>query len=223
MIWSGKHEILIPIHEARLEATLTWPLEARSLVLFAHGSGSSHRSPRNNYVAGVLNRVGIATLLMDLLSPEHAHEHRFDIGLLTEHLTAATEWAVAHAPDQPISVGYFGANTGAAAALSAASVLNHLVDAVVARGGRPDYASKDALARVKAPTLLIVAGLDSTVIEFNEAAYARLNCEKDLIVVPGATDSFEEPGTLEEAAQLAAQWFQRHLGRSRPDPTIAIS
>lgn len=212
-------EVLVPAAGVELDATLAWPPEAQSVVLFAHGSGSSHRSPRNHYVADVLNQAGIATLLMDLLSPEadRDHERRFDIGLLTTRLIAATEWILAKAPTQPVAIGYFGANSGTAAALCAASVLDHQIDAIVSRSGRPDLASKSVLARIKAPTLLIVGGLDTAVIEFNDVACALLHCEKELVLVPGATHLFEEPGALQQAAQLSAQWFQQHFDTSRSE------
>jgi len=210
-------EVLIPARNVELEGTLAAPRDARAMVIFAHGSGSSHRSPRNNYVAGVLHEAGIGTLLTDLLSPKTDGDARFDIGLLTNRLMTVTEWLVAQPSAQPLSIGYFGASTGAAAALCAASALDHLIDAVVSRGGRPDLADRDSLSHVKAPTLLIVGGLDDAVIEFNETAYALLQCEKDLVIVPGATHLFEEPGTLQEVARLAADWFRRHLGDARSD------
>jgi dienelactone hydrolase len=182
-------------------------------VLFAHGSGSSRHSPRNNYVAAVLRQAGIGTLLFDLLTEEEdsVYKTRFDIHLLTDRLTAATKWLTARPETMKLKIGYFGASTGAAAALEAAAVLGPTIRAVVSRGGRPDLAGP-VLYRVKAPTLLIVGGHDDAVVKLNQHAYDRLKTEKDLVIVPGATHLFEEPGALEEVARLAADWFMRHLG-----------
>jgi dienelactone hydrolase len=180
------------------------------LVLFAHGSGSSRHSPRNQLVARALNRAGIATLLFDLLSPaeELDRGNVFDIELLGDRLLAATTWAHTEVPFLPI--GYFGASTGAGAALWAAAAPGSTVGAVVSRGGRPDLAGP-RLAEVRAPTLLIVGGDDEPVIELNRHAARQLRCEHDLEIVPGATHLFEEPGTLETVASLAQDWFVRHL------------
>jgi len=198
-----------------LEGDLQVPDPCLGLVLFAHGSGSSRRSPRNRYVADVLVNVGIATLLFDLLTPEeeavdvHTREHRFDIPLLTRRLSGATGWVLRHEHLQDLPLGYFGASTGAAAALAAACDWPQVV-AVVSRGGRPDLAGP-MLPRVRAATLLVVGGDDDVVIGLNRQALARLRCEARLELVPGATHLFEEPGTLERAASLAAGWFVRHF------------
>ncbi len=198
---------------ATLEGALTVPDGAKGIVLFAHGSGSSRHSPRNNSVARVLNGGGFATLLTDLLTAEEDQSYatRFDIGLLTERLAAATAWVRDEALTKGLPVGYFGASTGAAAALKAAARGTGAA-AAVSRGGRPDLAGDD-LGRVEAPVMLIVGGEDHGVIELNEDAFARLRCEKRLVIVPGATHLFEEPGTLELAAAHAAAWFTTHLGR----------
>ena len=209
---SPEHLVRIRADAVNLEGMLAIPAGAQGVVLFAHGSGSSRRSPRNNYVARVLRENGIGTLLFDLLTePEDAvYETRFDISLLTDRLTAATRWLTGRSETKKLKVGYFGASTGAAAALEAAAALGPTVRAVVSRGGRPDLAGP-ALDRVKAPTLLIVGGDDDVVIELNQQAYDRLKAEKELAVIPGATHLFEEPGALEEVARLAARWFARHL------------
>lgn len=208
--------VRIPVDGAHIEGALELPDNPVGLVLFAHGSGSSRHSPRNNNVARVLREHGIGTLLMDLLTPEEDRDYskRFDIDLLVERLRAAAHW-VKQAPDiAALPVGYFGASTGAAAALRAAAH-EESVAAVVSRGGRPDLASPAELAKVKAPTLLLVGGQDFGVITLNEAAFADLICEKQLLIVPGATHLFEEPGTLEEVASQAAAWFARHF----PNPS----
>ena len=199
-----------------LEGDLSLPEGARGLVLFAHGSGSSRYSPRNRYVARLLNEAKLATLLVDLLTSEEeaidlrtAHL-RFDIGLLAERLVGATDWLAQHPDTRHLPVGYFGASTGAAAALVAAAERPHVVGAVVSRGGRPDLAGP-ALTRVRAPTLLIVGGDDVPVLELNREALAQLRCEKRLVIVPGATHLFEEPGALDQVARLAREWFERHL------------
>jgi putative phosphoribosyl transferase len=203
----------IPADGVTVEGMLEIPEHALGLVLFAHGSGSSRHSPRNNYVAGVLREAGVGTLLMDLLTPDEDRDvaQRFDIGLLTQRLLAAARWA----HDQPIArglpLGFFGASTGAAAAIEAAALLGADAAAVVSRGGRPDLASREALATVRAPTLLLVGGWDDGVIELNQQAYDQLACEKELSIVPGATHLFEEPGTLERVAQQAALWFAGHF------------
>jgi pimeloyl-ACP methyl ester carboxylesterase len=197
-----------------LQGDLTIPAGAQGVVLFAHGSGSSRHSPRNQFVARTIREAGVGTLLFDLLTKEeeavdvHTRHLRFDIGLLAERLIDATYWLKGDLSH--LGVGFFGASTGGGAALVAAAELGENVGAVVLRGGRPDLAG-DALPQVKCPTLLIVGGLDYPVIEMNQAAFARLRCEKELKIVPGATHLFEEPGTLEEVASLAANWFQRHL------------
>lgn len=203
----------IPAASATIEGMLEIPEHATGLVLFAHGSGSSRHSPRNNYVAGVLRQAGVGTLLMDLLTPEEDRDYaqRFDIGLLTQRLLEAARWVSAREATRTLPLGFFGASTGAAAALEAAALLGRDAVAVVSRGGRPDLASRETLANMKAPTLLLVGGWDDGVIELNQQAYDQLHCEKKLIIVPGATHLFEEPGTLEEVARLAAEWFARHF------------
>ncbi|MGA7179410.1 MAG: alpha/beta hydrolase [Thiobacillaceae bacterium] len=203
----------IPVNGVSIEGRLQLPEDARGLVLFAHGSGSSRHSPRNNYVAGVLRDRRLGTLLMDLLSVEEDTDYarRFDIELLTERLVAATTWIRSQDATRALPVGYFGASTGAAAALDAAFRQGKAIRAVVSRGGRPDLASLNALRGVQAPTLFIVGGWDTEVLELNQLAYAELNCVRDFAIVPNATHLFEEPGTLEAAAALAAAWFARHL------------
>ncbi len=202
---------LIPAGEVKLEGVLELPGGAPGVVLFAHGSGSSRHSPRNTYVARILREGGIGTLLFDLLTEQEAEdrENVFDIEFLARRLVAATDWLRQLDSAKGLSIGYFGASTGAAAALVAAAD-DETIGAVVSRGGRPDLAGA-ALPEVKAPTLLIVGGDDTGVIELNQEAYDRLTCEKELKIVPGATHLFEEPGTLEEVARLARDWFKRHL------------
>jgi alpha-beta hydrolase superfamily lysophospholipase len=208
------HELLrIPADDVHIEGLLELPPAARGLVLFAHGSGSSRHSPRNNYVAKVLHTQGTGTLLLDLLTlTEDLDYHtRFDISLLTHRLLIATAFVRLHTPaSRHLPIGYFGASTGAAAALQAAAGLGQDVQAVVSRGGRPDLAGAHDLAKVQAPTLLLVGGADTEVLQLNRKAYAELRCEKELAVIPGATHLFEEPGTLEEVARQAADWFDRH-------------
>jgi putative phosphoribosyl transferase len=210
-----EREVNIAANGDPLEGTLTLPRGARGIVLFAHGSGSSRRSPRNRYVAGVLNRRGLATLLFDLLTPAEesglAGDQRFNIDLLAGRLLRATDWVESGPETQNLRIGYFGASTGAAAALVAAADWPDVIEAVVSRGGRPDLAG-DALPRVKAPTLLVVGGEDHDVLALNRAARRRLRAETELVVVPGATHLFEEAGALEKVADLAAGWFIRHLG-----------
>lgn len=203
----------LPAGSTRIEGMLDIPDRAVGLVLFAHGSGSSRHSPRNNYVAGVLRQAGIGTLLMDLLTPEEDRDYsrRFDIGLLTQRLLGAAHWVAASEATRDFPLGFFGASTGAAAALDAAAKLGAAARAVVSRGGRPDLASAHALATVTAPTLLLVGGDDDVVIDLNQQAYEQLRCEKQLVIVPGATHLFEEPGTLETVARQAADWFVLHL------------
>jgi len=212
-----QRDVLIPANGVQLEGTLSLPDSLpdnpRGAVLFAHGSGSSRHSSRNRYVAEVLQAHGIATLLFDLLTAneDQDREKRFDIALLTERLVAATLWLQGESETKGMNIGYFGASTGAAAALRAASGLGLLVAAVVSRGGRLDLAGPHALARVTSPTLLIVGGWDEGVIELNQQAFDWLRCEKSLVIVAGATHLFEEPGTLEQAASHAAAWFLRWL------------
>jgi predicted NUDIX family NTP pyrophosphohydrolase/predicted alpha/beta-hydrolase family hydrolase len=206
----------IPAGEVTLTGDLEIPENSRGLVLFAHGSGSSRRSPRNQAVAEVLRDAGMATLLFDLLTPHEEVEDaysghlRFDIGLLSRRLAIVTKEIADDPRSRNLGLGYFGASTGGAAALRAAAALGSTIGAVVSRGGRPDLAGK-ALAHVKAPTLLIVGERDEEVLRLNEGAYAQLQCEKSLAVVPRATHLFQEPGALEEVARLAADWFRKHL------------
>ena len=209
--------VRISLGRSTLDGDLRVPAGAQGVVLFAHGSGSSRHSPRNRYVAGVLNDGGLATLLMDLLTPEEeaadarSGHLRFDIRLLADRLGVATEWLAQEPTTRDLRLGYFGSSTGGGAALVAAADRPEAIGAVVSRGGRPDLAGP-ALARVKAPTLLIVGGNDVPVIEMNREALAQLSAEKELAIIPGATHLFEEPGTLEEVARMARDWFIRHLG-----------
>ena len=205
----------IPAGGVRVEGMLEIPDGAVGLVLFAHGSGSSRHSPRNNYVASELRAAGVGTLLMDLLTPEEDRDYsrRFDIGLLTQRLLEAVRWVGTQEATRDLSLGFFGASTGAAAAIEAASALGDQARAVVSRGGRPDLASELALQKVTAPTLLLVGGYDDGVIDLNQLAYDQLRCEKEMVIVPGATHLFEEPGTMEVVAMRAAGWFAEHLPR----------
>ena len=204
--------------QVELEGDLGVPEEAAGVVLFAHGSGSGRHSPRNRYVAGVLREAGLATLMIDLLTPEEEGADlrtghlRFDIRLLAERLVGATDWLMQNPDTQNLRIGYFGASTGAGAALVAAAGRPREVGAIVSRGGRPDLAG-DALRLLKAPTLLIVGGNDVPVIGMNKEAFAQMRAEKELKIVPGATHLFEERGALEEVARLAANWFAHHLIR----------
>ena len=207
-----RFEVDIPGGKVNLPGTLTLPDKASGVVAFAHGSGSSRHSPRNRYVADVLHEHNIATLLFDLLTmhEDQTTATRFDIELLTERLLAAIDWLEASKETQGMKIGCFGASTGAAAALQAAAK-HPAIAAVVSRGGRPDLAGPQALTLVRAPTLLIVGGRDDGVIDLNRQAYDLLRCAKKLEIVPGATHLFEEPGTLEQAAEHAAKWFASHL------------
>src|SRR5437588_11611704 len=204
--------IQIPAGRAVLSGNLTIPENAAVLVLFAHGSGSSRHSPRNQFVARTLNGARLATLLFDLLTREeeavdaYTAQHRFNINLLAERLVHATKWALDQPSTRELSLGYFGASTGGGAALVAAAELPRDVGAVVSRGGRPDLAG-DALPKVEAPTLLIVGGQDEVVIALNEQAWSRMRCEVKLEIVPGATHLFEEQGALERVAKFATDWF----------------
>jgi dienelactone hydrolase len=207
--------VRIPVDAATLTGDLDIPAGSGGLVLFAHGSGSSRHSPRNQFVARVLREAGSGTLLFDLLTQDEEEEDsysghlRFNIGFLAERLVAATKWVRSREPLQEVPIGYFGSSTGGAAALAAAASMGIDVAAVVSRGGRPDLAMA-VLPHVQAATLFIVGGCDEVVLELNKEAFAQLTCEKVFAVVPGATHLFEEPGTLEEVAQLAARWFRRH-------------
>lgn len=210
------YSVQIPANGLLLEGELALPASAAGIVLFAHGSGSSHHSPRNQAVAKRVRDAGLGTLIFDLLTREEetvdrlTGHLRFDIELLAERLVSATRWVSGRRDLASLAVGYFGSSTGGAAALLAAAELPGAVGAVVSRGGRPDLAG-DVLPHVEAPTLLIVGGLDDVVIELNEAAFQRLRCEKALRIVPGASHLFEEPGKLEEVSRLAGEWFQQHL------------
>lgn len=208
--------VRIPSGEVQLDGELNVPEAATGIVLFAHGSGSSRHSPRNHYIARVMRKAGVGTLLFDLLTPSEeaidstTRHLRFDIKMLAGRLSDAARWIAGRPQTRHLRVGFFGSSTGGGAALVAAAALGERVGAVVSRGGRPDLAG-DALAQVQSPTLLIVGGHDEVVLGLNERACELLRCEKRLEIVPGATHLFEEPGALEEVARLAAEWFQRHL------------
>ena len=205
-------EICIPAGSVKLDGILVLPDKAKSLVLFAHGAGSSRLSPRNKFVAGVLQKAGIATLLFDLLTEQEdmIYENRFNINLITKRLIAATNYICKHPKCKNLKIGYFGASTGAAAAINAAAQLK-FIRAVVSRGGRPDLAAAANLDELKAPILLMIGGNDDVVIELNKQAFAKISCEKKLEIVSGATHLFDEPGTLEEVAGLASDWFVKNL------------
>ena len=216
-----------PLQEVRIPAGQTWlygdlalPAEFIGLVLFAHGSGSGRHSARNRQVAQRLQQAGIATLLFDLLTVREeevdmrTREHRFDLGLLTRRMEDAAAWAAVQPAVRGLPIGFFGASTGSAAALIAAAQLGPRVAAVVSRAGRPDLAGPAVLRAVTAPTLLVIGAADREVLAMNEQALSHMQCEKRLAVVPGASHLFEEPGTLEQAATLAAAWFSRHLLRT---------
>lgn len=208
--------VSIPVGEVVLKGNLVIPKDPVGLVIFSHGSGSSRLSPRNNFVADKLNDQHFATLLFDLLTLEEdsIYENRFDIELLTERLAEATHW-IAKQPDLTgLQLGYFGASTGAASALKAAALLGDKVKAVVSRGGRPDLAGVKDLKMVKAATLLVVGEWDPVVIELNQEAYKHLH-RRAMVIIPGATHLFEEPGTLEEVTKIALKWFKEHLSASR--------
>lgn len=202
----------VSVGPRRLKGTLSIPDHSKGLVIFAHGSGSSRLSPRNQFVSRLLNSKGLATLLLDLLTNEEAEDRAkvFDISLLGRRTVDAVRWARAENDVRDLSIGLFGASTGAAAALVAAADLPDEIGAVVSRGGRPDLAA-GALSDVRAPTLLIVGSADTGVVELNRSALDRLTCIKNLVLVEGATHLFEEPGTLECVADLAANWFETHL------------
>lgn len=214
---SPEHHVRITRNHVSLEGILGLPADSRGVVVFAHGSGSGRFSPRNNFVARHLQQHGLATLLLDLLTPDEADDRNkvFDIDLLASRLLLAKSWLEEESRTKELGIGYFGASTGAGAALQAAARNPSKIQAVVSRGGRPDLA-EPYLAAVTAPTLLIVGGRDEPVIEMNQSAYELLTCEKKLIIVPGATHLFEEPGTLEQVAEHAGRWFLRHLKREGP-------
>ena len=217
------NEIIIPAGEVRLRGGLMIPAGAKGVVLFAHGSGSSRHSPRNQYVARVLQEAGVGTLLFDLLTVEEEEEERqtrhlrFNISLLASRLAETTRWAFTQNELRGLNVGYFGSSTGAAGALMAAAELGDKINSVVSRGGRPDLAGP-ALEKVRAATLLIVGGNDTPVIALNERAFAQLQCEKKLKLIPGATHLFEEEGALERVSHMAAEWFLEHLPRNGKHP-----
>lgn len=204
--------VKINLEGLSLEGNLSVPKNSVGIVLFSHGSGSSRHSPRNNYVAKILNEQKIATLLFDLLTEaeDSIYQNRFNIDLLTKRLIKVTNWVYNQKEIKDLPIAYFGASTGAASALRAAAFYGTGIKAVVSRGGRPDLAF-EALEKVKAPTLLIVGGRDNVVIELNEKAYQKLQCERKLKIVPHATHLFQEPGKLGEVAQISAEWFLKHI------------
>lgn len=214
---STQQVVHIPIDTITLEGELVIPAGAQGVVAFAHGSGSSRHSPRNTFVARILQQAGLGTLLFDLLTRDEdaTYEARFDIDLLTSRLAAATHWLLQQPQSKTLGIGYFGASTGAAAALQAAAVLGRDIGAIVSRGGRPDLA-RSALVQVYVPTLLIVGSEDHVVLDLNRQAYTLLRGEKQLAIIPGATHLFEEPGALQEVARLAVQWFTQHLHEKPP-------
>jgi pimeloyl-ACP methyl ester carboxylesterase len=212
----AEYLVYVAADDVTLVGDLRLPEDARAVVLFAHGSGSGRHSSRNRHVAELLNEAKLATLLIDLLTGDeeaidlYTAHLRFDIELLARRLISATDWLTQRADTRHLPIGYFGASTGAAAALVAATKRPDIIRAIVSRGGRPDLAGP-ALPRVRAPTLLIVGGNDVKVIELNRIAFPQLGGEKRLVIVPGATHLFEEPGALDEVARLARDWFERHL------------
>ena len=221
------HPVTIETGEITLPGDIAVQPDSRGLVVFAHGSGSSRHSPRNQHVARVLVRHGFATLLMDLLTEAEEAEdrlsaaYRFDVESLASRLAGATRWACSHGETKGMDIGYFGASTGAAAAIVAASRLPDSVQAIVSRGGRPDLAGAAALESVRAPTLLIVGGADTEVLDLNRKAAACLRAPHEISIVMGATHLFGEPGTLDQVAALAGEWFRKHLGKPRSYPSSA--
>lgn len=215
-----EYEVTIPCQSAHIKGNLYIPKDSQGIVLFVHGSGSSRLSQRNQHVAKILNKAGLATLLFDLLTPEEENidmrtrEFRFDIGFLAARLIETTDWVLKQPGMHQLSIGYFGASTGGGAAIVAAAKKPGTVKAVVSRGGRPDLGG-EFLQALQAPTLLIVGGNDEVVIEMNQTAMAQMHCTVDLKIVPGATHLFEEPGTLDEVALLAKAWFVQYLGNNR--------
>ncbi len=214
----GEALVSVPSGRVLLEGILELPRTSSGVVVFSHGSGSGRHSPRNRYVAQELNGAGLGTLLLDLLTAEEDrdYEMRFDIDLLTGRLADAVRFLRKQAATRTLPIGLFGASTGAASALRVAAAMPGEVKAVVSRGGRPDLTGDQALAAVAAPTLLIVGGRDTEVIELNQAAHDRLRCMKELKIVAGATHLFEEPGALEQVARLAVEWFTLHLADAGP-------
>lgn len=207
------NEVTIRLPDVELEGILDIPADAKGIVIFSHGSGSSRLSPRNNYVAKQLNKHQLATLLFDLLTAreDQVYENRFDIELLTDRLVEVTKWVSGNEFTEHLPIAYFGASTGAASALRAAARMRGGIAAVVSRGGRPDLAGPEALRSVSASTLLIVGERDDMVIRLNQKALADLNCEKSMVLIPGATHLFEEAGTLEEVTRITAEWFEKRL------------
>ncbi len=205
-------EVTIPINGTAIKGDLSIPDQAAGIVVFSHGSGSGRFSPRNRFVAEELQKAGLATLLLDLLTEEEdkIYENRFNIDLLTDRLLSAINWLKDQESTKNLGVGLFGASTGAASALRVAGFLGPKIKAVVSRGGRPDMAM-DNLEKVVSPTLLIVGGEDEVVIQLNQEAFEKLNVVKGLEIIPGATHLFEEPGMLEKVANLAADWFKKYL------------
>lgn len=216
---SSERAVVVRADQVLLQGMLGLPEHPGGIVLFAHGSGSGRLSPRNNLVADSLRNGGLATLLIDLLDESEARDRRkvFDLDLLADRLLAATIWLRQEPATRDLALGYFGASTGSGAALQAAARSPDFVKAIVSRGGRPDLATS-SLPQVIAPTLLIVGGHDTQVVEMNQEALALLTCAKELVIVPGATHLFEEPGTMEQVASLALRWFRRYL---IPDPLVA--
>lgn len=218
------HSMWILVGRVALEGDLTIPADAKGVVLFAHGSGSSRSSPRNQHVARVLQQAGLGTFLIDLLTEREeaadiqGAQYRFNIGMLAERLIGTTDWLTNNTETRKLSVGFFGASTGAAAALVAAAARPEAVHAIVSRGGRPDLAGP-VLSAIKAPTLLIVGGNDPEVAALNREALEKLQVAKEMVIIPGATHLFEEPGALEEVANLAAKWFGKYLGNQATDQT----
>lgn len=208
----NKKTVDIQLEDVILQGNLAIPENATGIVIFSHGSGSSRLSPRNNYVAEVLHKKGLATLLSDLLTEkeDRIYENRFNIDLLTERLIAITKWVKENPETKGLNLGYFGASTGAASALVAAAYFGDEIKAVVSRGGRPDLGMQD-IQKAKAPTLLIVGGYDDLVIQLNQKAYEKLQCERKLEIIPEASHLFEEPGKLDEVARLSADWFARFM------------
>ena len=204
--------IKIPVNSHSVEGFLEIPKDSKGIVLFAHGSGSSRHSKRNNFVAEVLWKPGLATLLTDLLTEEEdlTYENRFNIDLLTGRFVEITRWIQTYSPTKNLSIGFFGASTGAAVAIEASVILSEKIKAVVSRGGRPDLA-KESLGKTNSPTLFIVGGSDYPVTKINQGAFEKIKCTKDLKIVEGATHLFEEPGTLEQVAKLASEWFVKYL------------
>lgn len=207
--------IHVPVDSISLEGMLKVPEKPKGIILFSHGSGSGRLSPRNNFVAQILHKHHFATLLIDLLTQEEdeVYENRFDIDLLTRRLAVTAKWLATQSETQNLSLGLFGASTGAASALKLAAAMKQQVHAVVSRGGRPDLAG-ESLSQVTAPTLLIVGGNDEVVIHLNQMAFKKLKAKKELVIIPGASHLFEEPGTLEQVADQAAQWFSQYLSKS---------